>query len=130
MKRKEKDNFMPIGESYTSLFQTLRQSGMIIPIPGYTLDPHSRNFDPNVRCAYHSNMQGHSTKNYRTLKKEIEQMIQEKLIMVQNICHSTIPQSSLPAHATAQYVGSNKFVERNVSDHGRSSSHADMQTSG
>ncbi|KAF3648564.1 hypothetical protein FXO38_18114 [Capsicum annuum] len=85
MKRKAEDNFMPIRESYTSLFQTLRQWGMITPIPGYTLDPQSKFFDPNVRCAYHSNMHGHSIEDCRDLEREIEKMIQDGSIMVQNI---------------------------------------------
>jgi len=73
---------------------------MITPLLGYTPDPHSRSFDPNVRCTYHFDVQGHSIEDCRTLKREIEKMIQDKSIMVQNI------------------------------DSEESSSHADMQTSG
>ena len=109
---------------------------MITPFLGYTPDPYSRSFDPNVRCAYHSDVQGHSTEDCCTLKREIEKIIQDKLIVVQNIGPSTIPQSSSPARGTAQYVGGNElsmgiqslFVEGNVSDSGGSSSHVDMQT--
>ncbi|KAM3287554.1 hypothetical protein P3S67_020984 [Capsicum chacoense] len=54
MMRKEKDIFTPIGESYACLFQRLRHRGMITPLLGHTLNHHSRNFDPNTRCAYHS----------------------------------------------------------------------------
>ncbi|PHT56660.1 hypothetical protein CQW23_05146 [Capsicum baccatum] len=97
--RKEKDNFTPIGESYACLFQILRQRGMITPILGHTLNRRSRNFNPNARCAYHSDAQGHSIENCRDLKREIEKLIQDKSIMVQNI------------------------------DSEESSSHADMQTS-
>ncbi|KAM3305003.1 hypothetical protein P3S67_011869 [Capsicum chacoense] len=100
MMRKEKDNFTPIGESYASLFQRLVQQGMITPLLGYTPDPHSRSFDLNVRCIYHSDVQGNSIENCRALKREIEKMIQDKSIMVQNINSE------------------------------ESSSHADMQTSG
>ncbi|KAM3199565.1 hypothetical protein P3L10_031925 [Capsicum annuum] len=111
---------------------------MITPLLGYIPNPHSRNFNPNVWCAYHSDVQGHSTEDCRTLKREIEKMIQDKLIVVQNISPSTTPQSSSPACGTAQYVGGNElsmgiqnlFVERNVSDSGGSYSHADMQISG
>ncbi|KAF3625034.1 hypothetical protein FXO38_29941 [Capsicum annuum] len=54
MRQKSRDNFTPIGESYASLFQRLVQWGMITSLLGCTLNRHSRNFDPNVRCAYHS----------------------------------------------------------------------------
>ncbi|KAF3641077.1 hypothetical protein FXO38_21811 [Capsicum annuum] len=100
MRPKSRDSFTPIGESYASLFQRLVQQGMITLLLGYTPDPHSRSFDPNVRCTYHSDVQGHSIENCRALKKEIENMIQDKSIMVQNI------------------------------DSEGSSNHADMETSG
>ncbi|PHT42057.1 hypothetical protein CQW23_20911 [Capsicum baccatum] len=80
--RKEKDNFTPIGESYASFFQRMRQRGMITPLLGYSPDPHSRSFDPNVRCAYYSDVQGHSIEDCRTLQRETEKMIQDKSIMV------------------------------------------------
>ncbi|KAM3324689.1 hypothetical protein P3S67_005841 [Capsicum chacoense] len=89
---RKKDNFTPIKESYASLFQRLVQQGMITPILGYTPDLHSRSFDPNVRCAYHSDVQGHSTEDCRTLKRKIEKIIQDKLIVVQNVGPSTILQ--------------------------------------
>ncbi|KAM3342219.1 hypothetical protein P3S68_027185 [Capsicum galapagoense] len=73
---------------------------MNTPLLGYIPDPYSRSFDPKVRYAYHSDVQGHSIKDCRALKREIKKMIQDKLIMVQNI------------------------------DSEEKSSHADMQTSG
>ncbi|KAM3200997.1 hypothetical protein P3L10_033360 [Capsicum annuum] len=100
LNKKPKDNFTPIGESYASLFQTLRELGIIISLLGHTLNSRSKNFDPNIRCAYYSATQGHSIEDCRDLKREIEKMIQDRAIMVQNI-------------------GSEE-----------NSSHADMQTSG
>ena len=73
---------------------------MITPLLGYTPDPYSRSFDPNVRCAYYSDVKGHNIKICHALKREIEKMIHDGSIMVQNI------------------------------DSEVSSSHADMQTSG
>ncbi|KAM3377038.1 hypothetical protein P3S68_009451 [Capsicum galapagoense] len=60
-RRKLRDSFTPIGESYTSLFQKLRQKDMITPLLS------------------------HSTEDCRALKREIERMIQDKLIMVQDV---------------------------------------------
>ncbi|PHT72248.1 Calcium sensing receptor, chloroplastic [Capsicum annuum] len=59
--------------------------GMITPLLGYTSDPYARSFDPNVRCAYHSDVHGDSIEDCRALKREIKKMIQDKSIMVQNI---------------------------------------------
>ncbi|KAM3338759.1 hypothetical protein P3S68_030845 [Capsicum galapagoense] len=58
---------------------------MITPLLGYTPDPYSRSFDPNVRCVYHSDFQGHSIEDCCALKRQIEKMIQYKSIIVQNI---------------------------------------------
>ncbi|PHT58499.1 hypothetical protein CQW23_00862 [Capsicum baccatum] len=85
MRQKPRDSFTPIGESYASLFQRLVQEGMITPLLRHTLNPRSRNFDPNARCVYHSDAQGHSIEDYRDLKKEIEKMIQDRSIRVHNI---------------------------------------------
>ncbi|KAF3639242.1 hypothetical protein FXO37_24030 [Capsicum annuum] len=85
MRQKSRDSFTPIRESYESLFYRLVQQGMIIPLLGYTPNLHSRSFDPNVRCTYHSNVQGHSIEDCHALKREIEKIIQDKSILVQNI---------------------------------------------
>ncbi|KAM3339422.1 hypothetical protein P3S68_029291 [Capsicum galapagoense] len=85
MTHKSRDSFTPIGESYANLFQRLVQQGKFTPILGYPLNPYSKSFDPNVRCTYHSDVQGHSIKDYCTLIREIEKMIQDKSIIVQNI---------------------------------------------
>ncbi|KAM3327188.1 hypothetical protein P3S67_002314 [Capsicum chacoense] len=55
---------------------------MITPLLGYTPDPQSRNFDPNVQYVYHSDVQGHSIEDCCALKRDIERMIQDKLIIV------------------------------------------------
>ena len=58
---------------------------MITPLLRHTLNQRSRNFDPNARCAYHSEAQGHSIEYCLDLKREIEKMIHDGSIMVQNI---------------------------------------------
>ncbi|KAM3307546.1 hypothetical protein P3S67_009289 [Capsicum chacoense] len=75
MRQKLRDCFTPIGESYASLFQRLVHEGMITPLLGHIINFHSRNFDPNARCPYHSDARGHSIEDYRALKREIERMI-------------------------------------------------------
>ncbi|KAF3622278.1 putative calcium-binding protein CML15-like [Capsicum annuum] len=68
-----------------SLEKEKKKKGMITPLLGYTSDPYARSFDPNVRCAYHSDVHGDSIEDCRALKREIKKMIQDKSIMVQNI---------------------------------------------
>ncbi|KAM3221875.1 hypothetical protein P3L10_021145 [Capsicum annuum] len=85
MMRKEKDTFTPIGESCACLFQRSRHRGMITLLLRHTLNWRSRNFDPNARCAYHFDSQGHSIEDCLDLKREIEKMIQDGSSMVQNM---------------------------------------------
>ncbi|XP_075110275.1 uncharacterized protein LOC142181262 [Nicotiana tabacum] len=54
-KQKLKDSFTPIGESYASLFEKLKQHDMIAPIPPNQVDRRARSFDSSKRCEYHSN---------------------------------------------------------------------------
>ena len=75
---------------------------MITPLLGCTPDPHSRNFDPHIRCAYYSNIQGHSIEDCCALKREIERMIQEKLIVVQNIDTTSATRNPSSTHGNAQ----------------------------
>ncbi|PHT46827.1 hypothetical protein CQW23_15985 [Capsicum baccatum] len=65
---------------------------MITPLLGYTPDPLSRSFDRNVRYAYHSDVQGHSTEDCRALKRQIEKMIQDKSIM--DTRHARLPSAA------------------------------------
>ena len=64
------------------MFEKLKLSGLIEPLLGYTPDPYAKGFNPAVRCMYHSNVQGHSIEDCRSLKKEIERMIQEGAIVI------------------------------------------------
>ncbi|XP_070004615.1 uncharacterized protein [Nicotiana sylvestris] len=62
----------------------VKHSGPIEPLLGYTLDPYAKGFDPTVRCMHHSNVQGHGIKDCRALKREIERMIQEGIIVIKD----------------------------------------------
>ncbi|KAK4707191.1 hypothetical protein R3W88_033243 [Solanum pinnatisectum] len=57
---------------------------MLVLIPQNYADPRSKGFNPAARCAYHSDAPGHNTEDFRTLKSEVEKMIQAKIIVVQN----------------------------------------------
>jgi len=95
----------PIGVSYASLFERLRHAGLIEPFPSYTPDPRARSFDPAARCAYHSNVRGHSIESCRNLKREIERMIQENLIVIQDSDTQNIAQNPLPTRHDEHFVG-------------------------
>ncbi|XP_070029913.1 uncharacterized protein [Nicotiana sylvestris] len=82
--QRQRNSFTPIGESYTSLFEKLKHFGLIEPVLGYTSDPYAKGFDPTIRCMHHSNVQGHIIEDCRALKREIERLIQEGVIVIKD----------------------------------------------
>ncbi|XP_070047520.1 uncharacterized protein [Nicotiana tomentosiformis] len=70
------------------------------------VNPNSKCFDSNARCEYHSNTQGHSTENYWTLKKAIENLIEAKEIVVTNNEDTpNITNNPLPTHDNTHFIG-------------------------
>ena len=55
-----KDEFTPIGESYTRFFQKLRTLNVLSPIERKMSNPPPRNLDYYQHCAYCSNAPGHN----------------------------------------------------------------------
>ncbi|KAG5616507.1 hypothetical protein H5410_016331 [Solanum commersonii] len=72
--------YTSIVEPYTQLFERLRTTGVLQPVEGIILDPIPRNFDGNKRCAYHSEVLGHDTKDCYGLKNQIESLIRRGVI--------------------------------------------------
>jgi len=54
---------------------------------------------------YHSNVQGHSIEDCRALKREIDRMIQEVIIMVQGSNTQSVTRNPLLVHDNTQIVG-------------------------
>ncbi|KAH0713864.1 hypothetical protein KY285_007697 [Solanum tuberosum] len=98
------NNFTPIGASYTSLFERLKHLNMIKPIPQNFVDPRSKDFNPVARCAYRSDALGNSIEDCRTLKSEVEKMIQAKMIVVQNDNPPNVTQNPLPAPNDVHFI--------------------------
>ncbi|XP_019252856.1 PREDICTED: uncharacterized protein LOC109231668 [Nicotiana attenuata] len=51
-RQQRKQTFTPLGESYASLFQRLRQLGVLRPIESKIPNPFPKNLDYSLRCAY------------------------------------------------------------------------------
>jgi len=102
--QKPMNNFIPIEESYTSVFEKLKRLNMIEPIPQNYVDPHAKGFNPTIRCAYHSDAPGHSTEDCRNLRRKVEEMIQTKMIVVQNDDPPNVTKNPLPAHSDVHFI--------------------------
>nr|XP_009796183.1 PREDICTED: uncharacterized protein LOC104242801 [Nicotiana sylvestris] len=98
--------FSPLAESYSSLFQKLKQIGMIGPIASHHMYPDSHGFQANARCKYHSGAPRHITDDCWTLKRAVERLIFEKLIVVANgEDPPNVTNNLLPAHNDVHFVG-------------------------
>ncbi|XP_070010036.1 uncharacterized protein [Nicotiana sylvestris] len=100
------EKFTPLAKLYSSLFQKLKQMGMIGPIAPHHMHPDTHEFQANDRCEYHSGAPGHSTDDCWTLKRAIERLITEKLIVVTNgEDPPNVTNNPLPAHNDVHFVG-------------------------
>ncbi|KAH0678228.1 hypothetical protein KY284_019313 [Solanum tuberosum] len=100
-----KENFTPIGESYTSLLRKLVQLRLVEPINPYFVNLNARGFDPTVICEYYANTPSHSIENCCTLKRVIEKLIEDKVIEIRNEEAPNVTNNPLPAHNKEHVVG-------------------------
>ncbi|KAK4708800.1 hypothetical protein R3W88_029725 [Solanum pinnatisectum] len=77
---------------------------MIEPVPQNYVNPHAKGFNPTTRCTYHYDAPGHSSKDCRNLKKKVEEMIQTKMIVVQNNNPPNVTKNPLPAHNEVNFI--------------------------
>ena len=70
-----KENFTPIGISYTSLFHRLRKINVLNPIERRIPNPPLKNLDYSKRCEYCSDDPGHDTEKCWYLKRVIQDLI-------------------------------------------------------
>ncbi|MCD9641148.1 hypothetical protein HAX54_027094, partial [Datura stramonium] len=78
--------------------------GLVQPVTPYYVNPNAKGFDPTVRCEYHSNIQGHSTKNCWTLKRIVENLIDDKTIVIHNKEAAIVTNNPLPSHDNGHVV--------------------------
>ncbi|XP_075074513.1 uncharacterized protein LOC142162103 [Nicotiana tabacum] len=76
--------FIPLKESLTSIFERLKEKGLLQPREVWIPQNLPPDFDWSKTCAYHSYIQGHDTEECPTLKHRIQNMIEcNKIIMQQ-----------------------------------------------
>ncbi|XP_019237034.1 PREDICTED: uncharacterized protein LOC109217261 [Nicotiana attenuata] len=102
--RQRKQTFTPLGESYTSLFQRLRQLDVLRPIESKLPNPPPKNLDYSLRCAYCSDAPGHDTEKCWHLKSAIQELIDTNQIVIQSPKAPNINKNPLPAHAKTHMI--------------------------
>ncbi|XP_070021728.1 uncharacterized protein [Nicotiana sylvestris] len=100
-----KTNFTPIGESYSSLFPKLVQMGLLQPVPPNRQNPESPSYQPGARCTYHSRVERHDTESYWTLIRVVENIIEQKRIVLKYEDIPNVTNNPLPAHNNGPVIG-------------------------
>ncbi|XP_070017128.1 uncharacterized protein [Nicotiana sylvestris] len=75
-------NFTLISESYFSLFPKLVQIGLLQPVPQTRKNPVSPAYRAGTRYAYHSGVEGYDIEDCWTLKRAVENLIEQKRIVL------------------------------------------------
>ncbi|XP_075097837.1 uncharacterized protein LOC142175158 [Nicotiana tabacum] len=99
-----KQTFTPLGESYASLFQRLRQLDVLRPVESKIPNPPPKNLDYSLRCAYCSDAPGHDIEKCWHLKRATQELIDTNQIVVQSPDVPNINQNPLPAHGETHMI--------------------------
>ncbi|KAH0759197.1 hypothetical protein KY290_022690 [Solanum tuberosum] len=76
--------YTPLTEPIDQFYEKLRLAGHIAPISEIRLNTRARWVEPSKVCAYHSGMKGHTIEECRDLKDKIQQLIDTKIICMEN----------------------------------------------
>ncbi|XP_070029815.1 uncharacterized protein [Nicotiana sylvestris] len=101
----KRPNFTPIDESYSSLFPKLVQMGLLQPVPQTRQNPASPAYRAGARCAYHSGAEGNDTDDCWTLKRAVENLIEQRKIVLRDEDVPNVTNNPLPAHNNGQVIG-------------------------
>ena len=108
--KEPKRQFTKINTLMSQTLQYLLEMNLVAlrepPQKPNTSSPH---YDPNVRCAYHSNSPGHDTNSCWALKNKIQDLIDEGVLEFTQDCQTEFfyPQSNI--EAARHIVWSDKF---------------------
>ncbi|XP_049387091.1 uncharacterized protein LOC125851355 [Solanum stenotomum] len=83
LERKPPRVFAPLAEARTQLFERLRAAGLIQPVDARAINPTTKFFRADQRCAYHSGGAGHDTEGCINLKHKIQDLIDNRVITLQ-----------------------------------------------
>ncbi|XP_075074664.1 uncharacterized protein LOC142162236 [Nicotiana tabacum] len=79
--------------------------GLLQPVPPNKQNPESPSYQPGARCAYHSGVEGHDTESCWTLKRVVENLIEQKWIVLKEEDIPNVINNPLPAHNNGPIIG-------------------------
>ncbi|XP_019227200.1 PREDICTED: uncharacterized protein LOC109208530 [Nicotiana attenuata] len=79
--------------------------GLLQPVPQTRQNPKLPSYQPGARCAYHSGAEGHDTEDCWTLKREIENLIEQKRVVLKDDEIPSVTNNPLQAHNDGPVIG-------------------------
>ncbi|XP_075099489.1 uncharacterized protein LOC142176257 [Nicotiana tabacum] len=79
--------------------------GLLQPVPPNRQNPDSPSYQRSPRCAYHSGDKGHDIENCWTLKRVVEDLIEQKKIVLRDEYIPNVTNNPLPAHNNRPVIG-------------------------
>ncbi|XP_050881930.1 uncharacterized protein LOC127085460 isoform X1 [Lathyrus oleraceus] len=108
----ERVTFNPIPMSYTELYPSLLQKGLVVPRPmGPPPDRLPLWYNPNAHCPFHEGAPGHDLEGCYALKHRVRELIESKILsfkdMGPNVKNNPLPPHGDPAVNAIEdvYVG-------------------------
>ncbi|XP_070019778.1 uncharacterized protein [Nicotiana sylvestris] len=93
--RKPPRQYTTIAEPIDQLYEKLKATGYVTPIPAVTPETPSQWINPNKTCAYHFGMKGHTINECHSLKDKIQNLIDNKTIIAKepapNVRNNPLP---------------------------------------
>ncbi|XP_070019506.1 uncharacterized protein [Nicotiana sylvestris] len=101
----KRPNFTPIGETYSSLLPKLVQMGLLQSVPQTRQNPASPAYRAGTRCAYHLGAKRHATDDCWTPKRAVENLIEQRKIVLKDEEVPNVTNNPLPAHNNGPVIG-------------------------
>ncbi|XP_050909473.1 protein NSP-INTERACTING KINASE 3 [Lathyrus oleraceus] len=94
----EKATFNPIPMSYTELYPSLLQKGLVVPRPmGPPPDRLPPWYNPNAHCPFHEGALGHDLEGCYALKHRVRELIESKILSFKDV-GPNVKNNPLPPH--------------------------------
>ncbi|XP_070052627.1 uncharacterized protein [Nicotiana tomentosiformis] len=74
-------------------------------VPPNRQNPESPSYRPGTRCAYHSGAEGHDTEDCWTLKRAVENLIEQKRVVLRDEEVPNVTNNPLPTHNNGPVIG-------------------------
>ncbi|KAF3632915.1 hypothetical protein FXO38_14222 [Capsicum annuum] len=84
-------------EEATKPFERLKDAKLLHPVEAKPVNTSANWYDPNKRCTYHSRVVGHDIEKYITLKYKIQDLIDNKVITLED-APANVKNNPFPNH--------------------------------